>query len=404
MSHYRFALTVINPTLVLGPLLTNEQGTSITLIRRFLNMEMPAVPALNLACVDVRDVAKAHLEAMRRPATDGERILDDSRRNIILTNFGYGAEGTFDLILSNFTVPDRILSRVDSSENVDRSGVIGFSLSRGISIAAGVGSNPHVCQLQISIRFTEALRGKYYFIYHNCFNYRAHGYRSDLLFTTNLNLWIYGFKYFSEFILKKLVFILLSRVIFSDRVAVDFTVDIIEKNVGSYLSAGDIPKPQLLLYISLMFVFAGALWCHRLCRTELFSSKSNIYRVHGLMTALVFLKASSLFFHGVNYYFVKAVVELSTLFFFVLVGIKFRPQPSNPYLKLSQEEFDSDDIALTKNGLLEGIVNRNLGSTNLQMDDIPGSIGGLQTSDESDEDDAAILGTRRVNGLEKTLL
>lgn len=36
---------------------------------------MPAVPRLNLAFVDVRDVAKAHIEAMHRPETDGERIL-----------------------------------------------------------------------------------------------------------------------------------------------------------------------------------------------------------------------------------------------------------------------------------------------------------------------------------------
>ncbi|PIO70110.1 NAD dependent epimerase/dehydratase family protein [Teladorsagia circumcincta] len=45
------------------------------LMRRFLNKEMPAVPALNLACVDVRDVARAHLLAMQRPESDGERIL-----------------------------------------------------------------------------------------------------------------------------------------------------------------------------------------------------------------------------------------------------------------------------------------------------------------------------------------
>ncbi|KHJ83534.1 hypothetical protein OESDEN_16766 [Oesophagostomum dentatum] len=40
---------------------------------------MPAVPELNLAFVDVGDVAKAHVEAMRRPETDGERILITSQ-------------------------------------------------------------------------------------------------------------------------------------------------------------------------------------------------------------------------------------------------------------------------------------------------------------------------------------
>jgi nucleoside-diphosphate-sugar epimerase len=71
----KFALTCINPTLIVGPLLITEQGTSITIIRRFLNNEMPAVPALNLALVDVRDVAKAHILAMTHRNSDGERIL-----------------------------------------------------------------------------------------------------------------------------------------------------------------------------------------------------------------------------------------------------------------------------------------------------------------------------------------
>lgn len=31
--------------------------------------------------------------------------------------------------------------------------------------------------VQISIRFPYDLRGKYHFMYHNCFNYHAHGYR-----------------------------------------------------------------------------------------------------------------------------------------------------------------------------------------------------------------------------------
>lgn len=75
----KFKLTCLNPTLVLGPLLINEEGASITVMRRFLNGQMPAYPELNLACVDVRDVAKAHVEAMRCPESDGERILITSQ-------------------------------------------------------------------------------------------------------------------------------------------------------------------------------------------------------------------------------------------------------------------------------------------------------------------------------------
>jgi len=71
----QFQLTCLNPTLIVGPVLIDTQGTSITVIRRFLNAEMPAVPALQLALVDVEDVARAHVMAMTNKESDGERIL-----------------------------------------------------------------------------------------------------------------------------------------------------------------------------------------------------------------------------------------------------------------------------------------------------------------------------------------
>ncbi|CAG9535723.1 unnamed protein product [Cercopithifilaria johnstoni] len=71
----KFKLTVINPSLVVGPLLHNVQGTSISIIRRFLNSEIPVVPAVQFGLVDVRDVAQAHVRAMREPRSDGLRIL-----------------------------------------------------------------------------------------------------------------------------------------------------------------------------------------------------------------------------------------------------------------------------------------------------------------------------------------
>ncbi|KAK0404672.1 hypothetical protein QR680_017564 [Steinernema hermaphroditum] len=71
----RFKLTCINPTLIVGPLLVDEQGASVSIVRRFMNFEMPAVPHLQLALVDVRDVARAHVIAMVTPESDGHRIL-----------------------------------------------------------------------------------------------------------------------------------------------------------------------------------------------------------------------------------------------------------------------------------------------------------------------------------------
>ena len=68
-------LTVINPGMILGPLLDGESGTSVGLVARLLRGRDPMVPDLRFEAVDVRDVAAAHALALSRPASEGERIL-----------------------------------------------------------------------------------------------------------------------------------------------------------------------------------------------------------------------------------------------------------------------------------------------------------------------------------------
>ncbi|KAK2573681.1 NADPH-dependent aldehyde reductase ARI1 [Acropora cervicornis] len=43
--------------------------------RRFLQHEMPAVPKMCLGCCDVRDVAEAHITAMKSPKAPGNRYI-----------------------------------------------------------------------------------------------------------------------------------------------------------------------------------------------------------------------------------------------------------------------------------------------------------------------------------------
>uniref|UniRef100_F1L7N0 Oxidoreductase n=1 Tax=Ascaris suum TaxID=6253 RepID=F1L7N0_ASCSU len=108
----KFQLTVINPTLIVGPLLHNIQGTSITLIRRFLNNQMPAVPSIEIGMVDVRDVANAHIKAMRESKSDGERILLTAQPSISFLEIAnilrkeFGPQGYY---LPRFEVPYPIL-------------------------------------------------------------------------------------------------------------------------------------------------------------------------------------------------------------------------------------------------------------------------------------------------------
>jgi dihydroflavonol-4-reductase len=72
------ALTTINPVLVLGAPLDKNFGSSISLVERILKGSDPMLPDLKFAIVDVRDVAKMHVDAVKNDATTGERILSSS--------------------------------------------------------------------------------------------------------------------------------------------------------------------------------------------------------------------------------------------------------------------------------------------------------------------------------------
>jgi dihydroflavonol-4-reductase len=67
-------LSVINPGLVLGPILDEDYSTSGELIRKLMRREFPGCPDLGWPMVDVRDVADAHLAAMMTPEAAGMRF------------------------------------------------------------------------------------------------------------------------------------------------------------------------------------------------------------------------------------------------------------------------------------------------------------------------------------------
>lgn len=68
------SLATINPSAILGPLLDEDPGTSVTLVQRLLNGSVPAAPRIPLVLVDVRDVASAHVAAMTAPEAGGQRF------------------------------------------------------------------------------------------------------------------------------------------------------------------------------------------------------------------------------------------------------------------------------------------------------------------------------------------
>jgi dihydroflavonol-4-reductase len=68
-------LAVVNPVGVFGPVLGPDYSTSIQIVQRLMDADVPGCPRLSFGIVDVRDVADLHLRAMTNPGAKGERFL-----------------------------------------------------------------------------------------------------------------------------------------------------------------------------------------------------------------------------------------------------------------------------------------------------------------------------------------
>lgn len=68
-------LVTINPSLVFGPLLDAQLGTSASIVRMMMNGRFPLLPDIGFGVVDVRDVAAAHVAALQVPEARGRRFI-----------------------------------------------------------------------------------------------------------------------------------------------------------------------------------------------------------------------------------------------------------------------------------------------------------------------------------------
>jgi dihydroflavonol-4-reductase len=75
----KMQLAVINPAAVVGPVLSDDIGTSNVFIKQIITGEVPGCPKMHLGFVDVRDVASLHLLAMQNEAADGHRFIASER-------------------------------------------------------------------------------------------------------------------------------------------------------------------------------------------------------------------------------------------------------------------------------------------------------------------------------------
>lgn len=71
----RFELCTINPGLVLGPAFVGKGFASGEVIEMFMTGKYPGQPRIQMAIVDVREVALAHLNAITIPEAAGRRFI-----------------------------------------------------------------------------------------------------------------------------------------------------------------------------------------------------------------------------------------------------------------------------------------------------------------------------------------
>ncbi|MEM7486499.1 MAG: aldehyde reductase [Bacteroidota bacterium] len=71
----KLELVVINPGAMLGPVLEEDYGTSVALVKKMLDGSMPALPKMGFSLVDVRSAADMHIKALKTPNIHGQRFI-----------------------------------------------------------------------------------------------------------------------------------------------------------------------------------------------------------------------------------------------------------------------------------------------------------------------------------------
>ena len=124
-----------------------------------------------------------------------------------------------------------------------------------------------------------------------------------------------------------------------------FGINIEEKNSDSYLSAGEMPLPALYQMLTILFFLSSCFWVFILKK----NGTEQVFQIHWIRAALVFLKSLSLFFHGVNYTKIAAngIHEESWAILYYVThllkaGGSLQPERLPVYFGINIEEKNSD--------------------------------------------------------------
>lgn len=122
------SLATINPSVILGPLLDDDVGTSGMLIKRLMDGSIPASPRIPITCVDARDVAEAHVKAMITPEAGGQRFPMGESMVFFIKAANILREAYPNYKIPRFEIPDflvRLYALFDSQVR-DNVGELGY--------------------------------------------------------------------------------------------------------------------------------------------------------------------------------------------------------------------------------------------------------------------------------------
>ncbi|KAL3088376.1 hypothetical protein niasHT_028729 [Heterodera trifolii] len=182
--------------------------------------------------------------------------------------FGFGSNGTLSFSLTNFTVPDAVLKQTQKDGGEDKLGHHRFHPQPGSGIYQWRANQP--------APVPTAAAGKALI----CYSSLSISPPNDCSLSVSTN--------------NRRAFSSCSSIIASIIVNMDgynLAAIIVEKNVNSFLSVVDIPKPSLYVYFAFLFALV-----------TIFSN--NISKVIVLCWCSSFSNRS-LLFHGINFYFVS---------------------------------------------------------------------------------------------------
>ncbi|MBB4112291.1 nucleoside-diphosphate-sugar epimerase [Rhizobium sp. BK226] len=129
-------LAVINPSMILGPLLSANFGTSVGLIHHLMTGQFEGIPRFGFSVVDVRDVADAHIRAMTHPVAKSQRFIVGGRffwlRDLVAVLAASFPE--YAARLPSGEVPDEVVKAMAQSDPNAR--IIVHELNRDLSVSA----------------------------------------------------------------------------------------------------------------------------------------------------------------------------------------------------------------------------------------------------------------------------